>query len=315
MATQSFTLTVQPPASGPTIRLHKVTNLLGNYQETVSGSGWNNDSSVTVFECASTSYAASHCDLANADQVTLNTGDNAFDFKAGNNLGGFSASIRLAVGVIDAHKDTCGLLGSRSCFIVAVGSSGDSVSSQALGFKVPTFSVRKTMNLQSGYVDPIRATGLPIGDSVVVRQCRAGAHGHSSGGCATINQVIGTADGNGKVQFDAAGIQILVGRDFPVRDPPHMRLRGQLPDPAHRPRQSVDRSRRAGDARTQGICQAGIRHPVGSAFGSEARCSLNIDHWRHPLCHVQVIRKLSLCVSDRFRLTWLLGHERTLLIA
>jgi len=130
-----------------------------------------------------------------------------------------NAGIQLAVGVIDAHGDTCGLLDSPSCFIIVVGNSGDSVTSQALGFNVPTFTVKKTMNLSSGYVDPIRASGLPIGDNVVVRQCGTSTHGHSSSVCATSNQVVGTAGGNGRVQFDAAGIAILVGRAYP-REPP-----------------------------------------------------------------------------------------------
>jgi hypothetical protein len=207
MATQSFTLTVQPPATGPSIQIHKLTHLVGNYNEKVSGSGWDNDSSVTIFECASDSYAASSCDRANDVEVTLKTGNNAGTFK--------NAGIQLAVGVIGAHRDTCGLLGSPACFIIVRGNSGDSVTSQALGFNVPTFSVKKTMNLASGYVDPIRASGLPIGDNVVVRQCRAGTHGHSSSACNTGNQVLGTAGGSGKVQFDAAGIEILVGRAFP----------------------------------------------------------------------------------------------------
>ena len=40
MATQSFTLTVQPPAAGPTIQLRKLSGLVGNYNERVSGNGW-----------------------------------------------------------------------------------------------------------------------------------------------------------------------------------------------------------------------------------------------------------------------------------
>ena len=107
------------------------------------------------------------------------------------------------------------MLDSPSCFIIVDGNSGDAVTSQALGFNVPTFSVKKTMNLASGYVDPIRASGLPIGDNIVVGQCGVSTHGHSSIVCATSNQVIGTAGGSGKVQFDAAGIEILVGRAYP----------------------------------------------------------------------------------------------------
>ena len=35
------------------------------------------------------------------------------------------------------------------------------------------------------------------------------------GACATGNEVIGTADSHGKVQFDAAGIEILIGSAYP----------------------------------------------------------------------------------------------------
>ena len=44
MATQAFTLTVQPPAAGPTIQLRSSTLLVGNYNEKVSGNGWDKDS-------------------------------------------------------------------------------------------------------------------------------------------------------------------------------------------------------------------------------------------------------------------------------
>ena len=203
MATQAFTLTVQPPAVGPTIQLRRSTLLVGNYNEKVSGNGWDKDSTATIFECASASYATSSCDHANAVQVALNAGQFS------------NAGIRLAVGVIGAHKTTCGLLGSPSCFVIVVGNSGDRVTSQALGFKVPTLSVKKTMNLPSGYIDPIHASGLPIGDNVVVRQCHAGTRGNNPGACATSNEVIGTADSHGKVQFNAAGIEILIGSAYP----------------------------------------------------------------------------------------------------
>ena len=56
--------------AGGTVTLTKLTNLIGNYPEKVSGTGWavHGDTTVTLNQCASTAYSAATCDAAN--QVT-----------------------------------------------------------------------------------------------------------------------------------------------------------------------------------------------------------------------------------------------------
>ena len=51
--------------SGGTVSLSKSTALLGHYPENVSGTGWVNDTTVTLNQCATTTYSAATCDAAN----------------------------------------------------------------------------------------------------------------------------------------------------------------------------------------------------------------------------------------------------------
>ncbi len=183
------------PPSGGTVTLAKSTALIGNYPEKVSGSAWaaDFDTTVTLNQCASTTYSAATCDAANRVNVTLLTGHSAGDFK--------NEVIHVASGTIDSNGDTCGIAGSTSCYIVVVGNTGDSTSSGALGFTLPSFVVTKTVGVLGNYVDGVTGSGFPIGDTVVAQECDASALVPStvSTHCDSGTDVSGTALPNGKV--------------------------------------------------------------------------------------------------------------------
>ena len=105
------------------------------------------------------------------------------------------------MGTIDSDGDTCGLAGSTTCYVVVVGNTGDSTASGALGFTLPSFAVTKTTDVLGNYVDGLKASGLPIGDTVVAQECDASALVPStvSTNCDTATQVSGTVADNGKV--------------------------------------------------------------------------------------------------------------------
>jgi hypothetical protein len=207
-ATQSFTLTVNPPGTGPTLSLHKSKDLVGNYAEKVSGAGWavHGATSVTLYECAGPTYVKTLCDSSNVVHVPLGTGAKSGAFK--------DAVITLVTGDI-AKKTSCGLAQSAPCSIVATDGVGDSVSAP-LGFRVPEVTVRKTDDVVGNSSDTVKAKGFPIGDTVVAQECDRTVRVPSTVAthCDASTQISGTAGPNGRVSFSPTGLKILVGTAY-----------------------------------------------------------------------------------------------------
>ncbi len=197
--------------AGGTVSLSKVAALIGNYPDKVSGTGWgvNGDTKVTLNECATTSYSSATCDAANQVSVTLGTGHYAGTFK--------SFVIDVAVGRIDSNGDACGVAGSTTtCYIVVVGNTGDSTSSGALSFMLPTITLKKTTGVLGNYVDGVKAAGFPIGDTIVVQECDADVSVPStvSTNCDAATQVSGVSGPTGKVTFNSTGVTLRVGSAY-----------------------------------------------------------------------------------------------------
>jgi streptogramin lyase len=197
--------TYGPP--GGSVTLSKTTALIGNYPEKVSGTGWqaHGDTTVTINQCATALYSAASCDAAN--QITVPVGT------SGLHLGTFSgAVIKLAVGGIDTNGDTCGLSGSTTCYIVVVGNNGDATTSAPLGFTLPSFSVHKTTGVLGNSLDAVKATGIPIGDTVVARECDSSVSVPAtvSSHCDAATQISGTAGTSGGVVFTPSGVTLKV---------------------------------------------------------------------------------------------------------
>jgi hypothetical protein len=192
-------------APGGTVSVDKITDLIGNYPDKVSGTGWsaNGDTTVTLNQCASTTYSSATCDATNQVSVNLGTGKLAGTFK--------NAVIDLAVGQIDSNADTCGIAGSTTCYIVVVGNTGDATSSGALSFKLPTFAVAKTTGALGNYVDRLKASGFPIGDTVVAQECDASVAVPAtvSTNCDAATQISGMAGPSGVVTF-STGVTLRV---------------------------------------------------------------------------------------------------------
>ena len=232
--------------AGGAITVAKSTGLIGNYPDKISGSGWTHDTSVTLSECASTTYSASTCDTANPVSVTLGTGRYAGIFK--------NAVIHVAVGTIDTNGDTCGVAGATTCYVVVVGNTADTTSSGALSFTLPNFTLKKTTDVLGNYVDRVKAAGLPAGDTVVAQECDASVSvpGTVPSHCDSSTDISGTTGATGKVVFSpSTGVKLLVG--VPTRTPPTERAN------------SVDRVTSVSPIRTT--------QPSGSARVSRSRGS------------------------------------------
>ena len=197
------------PPPGGTVSLYKSTALLGNYPDKVSGTVWAGETTVTLNECASSTYSAATCDAANkVSGVAIGTGRSAGIFK--------DAVIDLAMGTIDTNGDTCGLVGSAPCYVVVVGNTGDSTASGALGFTAPSFTVKKTTDVLGNYVDSVKAVDFPIGDTIVAQECDASALVPStvSTHCDAATQITGRTGANGKVVFSPTGVTLGVGNAY-----------------------------------------------------------------------------------------------------
>ena len=198
------------PPPGGTVTLAKSTALIGNYPDKVAGTGWavHGDTTVTLNQCAGTTYAAATCDAANKVSVTLGTGNAAGTFK--------NAVIDLAVGPIDTNGDTCGVAGSTTCYVVVVGNTADSTASGALSFTSSSFAARKTTGLLGNYVDGLKAINFPIGDTIVAQECDASVSVPStvSTHCDSATQITGTAGPKGSVTFTSAGVKLLIGSAY-----------------------------------------------------------------------------------------------------
>ena len=196
-------------APGGTVSVYKTTALIGNYGDKVSGTDWAGETTVSLNQCATTTYSAATCDAANkVSGVALGTGRAAGIFK--------SAVIDLAVGVIDSNGDTCGVANSTPCYVVVVGNTGDSTASGVLGFSLPSFTAKKTTDVLGNYVDSVKPVNFPIGDTVVAQECDASVSAPSNvaTNCDSATQITGTSGMSGKVTFSSSGVTLGVGSAY-----------------------------------------------------------------------------------------------------
>ena len=139
--------------------------MIGNYVDAVSGTDWNtnHDSYVNVYECAGTSYVSSICTGA------LTNAPIAVESSPASKVGDFpSTGVELRVGAVGSS--TCGLSTSPVCFLVVVGSSGDSTD-VTLSFATPSVKVSKTTGVLGNYAETVTAKGFPIGDTIDAVEC------------------------------------------------------------------------------------------------------------------------------------------------
>jgi Putative Ig domain len=205
---QSFTLTVNSGSivPGGAITLSKSIGLIGNYPDKVSGTGWqaNGDTSVTIYECATTTYSASSCDAANQVSAPLGTGTKVGRFT--------NVVISLAVGTIDSNSDTCGVVGSGSCYVVVVGNTGDQTASGVLGFTLSTATINKSIGVVGNYQENVHGHYFPIGDTVTAVECDSAVDPATnlSSNCDPATAISGTVASSGSVVFSPTGVKLKV---------------------------------------------------------------------------------------------------------
>ena len=241
-ASQSFTLTVTSPGTGPSVTMNKTSGLIGHQTLLISGTGWGADVMVTLHECTTTTFKASSCDSKNAVTVAADHHGRAGSSNAGafgparliadndrHDTSGLAGSgvfnrvhFTIEVGQIGSKKkNTCGLPTSGPCFIVALGNTGDSASSGPLAFSVPTVTAKDTTDVLGNTIDRLIAGGFPAGDTVVALECDSHVHMPSAvpNHCDSTTSISGVASKQGRVSFGPKGITLLLGSAF--ADPAH----------------------------------------------------------------------------------------------
>lgn len=197
---------------GGSVTLSKSSGLIGNTTIKVSGQGWNahNDPSVTIYQCATNTYAAASCDQSTAAIGAVLTTPASEVGNVPNTV------ITLKVGTIDTSGDTCGLPSSPTCYIVVVG-SGPTADSTAtpLAFATPTVTVSKTTGVVGNSVDNVTAKNFPAGDTVTAEECDGAATlATLTTHCDSATEITGMAAANGTVTFSPAGVTMAVGNDY-----------------------------------------------------------------------------------------------------
>ena len=188
----------------------KLTGLYGHLADKVSGSHWNahGDTSVTLYQCATTYYTTSSCDQYNHVTTALGTGTEAGKFT--------KVRVKLDVEQVGYHDDSCGLLGSPACYIVAVGNTGDSTASAPLGFALPSATVLLAASVPNAYKDPVKAKHFPIGDQVVAQECDSSVNSATNvaTNCDHATEIHGTVTPMGIAKFSPTGVTIKVGSGY-----------------------------------------------------------------------------------------------------
>lgn len=185
----------------------KLTKLIGNAVDKVSGTGWTSlgDQSVTLYNCATPYYTDSSCASGNSITATLTKGK-------------FKSQIKLKVGKIGHHENRCGIVGAGGCYIVALGENGDETATPALGFKLPTATVKLGTAVPDGYPEIVKASNFPAGDVISARECDSEANlenATSSAQHCESREIGANATKSGKVKFTSPKTLIIrSGEDF-----------------------------------------------------------------------------------------------------
>ncbi len=124
-------------------------------------------------------------------------------------------TLRVGSAYSDGASGTCATGGT--CDIVVTDSDNAAFGlSSAVAFASPTVSVKKTTPVLGNYVDSVKASGFPIGDSVVAQECDASVSVPStvSTNCDGATEISGSVAANGVVTFSPTGVTLRAGSAY-----------------------------------------------------------------------------------------------------
>ncbi len=196
----------------PSFTVHKTTGVLGNYVDGVTASGIPIGDTVVAQECDASvvvpATVSTHCDAATQISGTSGTNGKVIFSPTG-------VTLRVGSAYTDTSAGTCSTGGT--CDIGVVDSNNADISaSVAVAFASPTVAVHKTTAVLGNYLDGVKTTGFPIGDTVVAQECDAGVSVPStvSTHCDGATQISGTVAANGVVVFSPTGVTLRVGSAY-----------------------------------------------------------------------------------------------------
>ena len=198
--------------TAPNITLKKTTAVLGNYADAVKAAAFPIGDTVVALECdasvSAPSTVATHCDAATEITGTV-ASRGAVVFSP------TEVTLRVGSAYSDGAGGTCPTGGT--CDIVVTDSDNSAIGlSSAVAFASPTIAVHKTTAVLGNYVDGVKTTDFPIGDSVVAHECDSSVlvPRTVSTHCDAGTEITGTVAANGVVKFSPTGVTLRAGSAY-----------------------------------------------------------------------------------------------------
>ena len=193
----------------PSITLAKTTGVLGNYVDAVKTAGIPIGDTVTAQECdasvAVPATVSTHCDAATQISGTSGASGKVVFSPTG-------VTIRVGSAYSGSASGPC--QGGRTCNIGVIDTdNADITASVAVALATPTFVVHKTTAVLGNYLNAVKATGFPIGDTVTAQECDSSVVIPTSvaSNCDAATQISGTAGTTGVVTFSPTRVTMAVG--------------------------------------------------------------------------------------------------------
>ncbi len=198
--------------SVPMVTAKDTSNVLGNSTDRLTASGFPGGDTVVALECGLHIHAASsalnHCDSATSiSGVASAQGRVLFKPKG----------ITLLVGsaFVDAAHSKCPAGGT--CEIVVIDTSNSAIGAAVpVTFATPTVSLNSTSGVTNGFADKIQASGFPVGDTAVARECDQGVHLSQKleSHCDPATELSGSVSSKGQVAFSPGAITLVDGSAY-----------------------------------------------------------------------------------------------------
>jgi hypothetical protein len=187
----------------PTVKVSKVTGVLGNYVEKVTAKGFPIGDTIDAVECDSSATAANvgqNCDNATQTSGSAST--------AGAVTGTAWSPAGVTMLVDGAYSDSAdgSCLTGSSCSVAVIDSTNATVNllSGSIGMATPTVTITPaTVANGNGKTITVKGTGFPINDTVNAVECDTAFSGSLDNCDTAMAQISGTAGATGTVVWSS----------------------------------------------------------------------------------------------------------------
>jgi hypothetical protein len=195
--------------TAPHFATKATAKIIGNYPDPIKAGGFPIGDTIVAQECDSSvsvpSTVATNCDTATDISMTASATGGAI----------FSPGLVLRVG--SAYSDTAGgtCPPGGTCEIVVTDMQNPSIGLEvSVSFATPAVFLHKTTSVPANYVDGVKGSYLPAGDTITATECdSAVTSANTATNCDSATQVSATVAANGKVVF-SSGVPVRDGSSY-----------------------------------------------------------------------------------------------------